>query len=947
MYSSFRFFSTLFSVLFLVSAAANAQQSRITKPIDNAQRVTLRGHIHPKATAANDQGRVAPSLKIPYITLTLTQSDAQKADLAKLLADQQNPSSPDYHHWLTPQQYADRFGVSTEDIGKIEQWLQGQGLKVEGVAQGRDWVAVSGDAAQVENAFAIEIHHYAVDGETHFANATEPSVPAAIGGMVLSIRGLNDFRPKARVQKPKYTSAHGNHYLAPNDIAAIYDILPAYAAGVNGSGQKIVVAGQSDVPLTDLQNYQAAFNLTGNLPQMVLYGPDPGISSGDQEESDLDLELAGAVAPGATIIFAYSQNVMDAVQKAIDNNLAPVISVSYGSCELENMQSDALTFQSWAQKGNAQGITWFNASGDNGAADCYTGDNTVPPEIQESAAVDLPASVPEITGVGGTAFLEGSATYWNTANNSSGGSALSYIPETSWNTSVTDMIPSASGGGLSVYFPKPSWQTGPGVPGNNMRNVPDIALNASPDHDGYLVYTDGNNSPQVYGGTSCPTPVMAGVAALLNQYLGTGQGNLNPQLYRLAQSSPSVFHDITSGDNGVTVTLSAANCGRRQVCTASSATVPGYTAGAGYDNVTGLGSVDVWQLLTCMKGSCGATTIPPVSISLVTNLNALGPNDSAILTATVTANDGITPVGVVQLTAGTTSLGAITLVGSAGVATASVVVTYSELPSGSATVTASYAGGSTTTPIMQSVSLARAVNSSSNGTPVINGLVDGASFKQTYSPGMILSVFGSSLSPPCESLVLCTAHTLPLPVSMAGVAATVNGVAAPLYYVSPTQLNIQIPWQTTVGAAVLTVNNSGQQASFPPFNVTAASPGIFTDTTGRVVPYGSPAPGDTATLFLAGPGAVTPAVATGTAPAVGTPLSSLPAPANVVVTVRGVQASTTCSASCFVGITPGLVGVVQINFQVPSGTPPGLQPVVVSMNGASSAPNAAFLNVSN
>jgi uncharacterized protein (TIGR03437 family) len=939
MYSSFRFFSTLFSVLFLVSAAANAQQSRITKPIDNAQRVTLRGHIHPKATAANDQGRVAPSLKIPYITLTLTQSDAQKADLAKLLADQQNPSSPDYHHWLTPQQYADRFGVSTEDIGKIEQWLQGQGLKVEGVAQGRDWIAVSGDAAQVENAFAIEIHHYAVDGETHFANATEPSVPAAIGGMVLSIRGLNDFRPKARVQKPKYTSAHGNHYLAPNDVAAIYDILPAYAAGVNGSGQKIVVAGQSDVPLTDLQNYQAAFNLTGNLPQMVLYGPDPGVSSGDQEESDLDLELAGAVAPGATIIFAYSQNVMDAVQNAIDNNLAPVISVSYGSCELENLQSDALNyFQPLAQKGNALGITWFDASGDSGAADCDDSQNP-------GLAVDLPASVPEVTGVGGSAFLEGSGAYWNATNNSSGGSALSYIPETSWNTSDEDGEPSASGGGVSVYFPKPSWQTGPGVPATSMRNVPDVALNASPDHDGYLVYTDGTNSPQVYGGTSCPTPVMAAVTALLNQYLGTnGQGNLNPQLYTIAQSHPSVFHDITTGDNIVTAQVS---CGRRQVC--PTPTPVGYTAGIGYDNVTGLGSVDVWQLLTCMKGSCGAATTPPTTtISLVTNLNALGPpNDSAILTATVTSNDGVTtPVGVVQFTAGTTSLGAITLVGSAGAATASVVVTYGELPSGSATVTASYAGGSTTAPIMQSVSLARAVNSSSNGTPVINGLADGASFKQTYSAGMILSVFGSTLSPFTQS-----AGSLPLPVAMTtagvGVAVTVNGVAAPLYYVSPTQLNIQVPWQTAAGAAVLTVNNSGQQASFPPFNVTAASPGIFTDTTGRVVPYGSPAPGDTATLFLAGPGAVTPAVATGTAPAVGTPLSSLPVPANVVVTVRGVQASTTCSASCFVGITPGLVGVVQINFQVPTGTPPGLQPVVVSMNGASSAPNAAFLNVSN
>ncbi len=455
----------IYGALLVICGAANAQQSRITKAIDSTQRVTLTGHIHPKATPENDRGRVAPSLQLSYVTLTLTQSAAQKADLANLLAEQQNPSSANYHRWLTPQQFADRFGVSTEDMSKVTQWLQGQGLSIVNVAQGRNWIAVNGSAAQIEAAFATEIHEYAVDGETHFANATNPSVPAAIDGMVLSIRGLNDFRMKARVQKPKYTKQpSGNHYLAPNDVATIYDILPAYAAGINGTGQSIVVAGQSDVPPSDIALFQSTYGLPANPPQMVLVGPDPGISSGDREESDLDLEWSGAVARNATIIFVYSQNVMDAVSYAIDKNLAPVISVSYGSCEPENLASDAGTFQSWAQQGNAQGITWFNASGDSGAADCYTGDNTVPAQVQESVAVDLPASVPEVTGVGGTAFVEGSGTYWNATNDANGGSALSYIPETSWNTSAQDGEPSASGGGVSIYFPKPAWQVAPGVP---------------------------------------------------------------------------------------------------------------------------------------------------------------------------------------------------------------------------------------------------------------------------------------------------------------------------------------------------------------------------------------------------------------------------------------------------------------------------------------------------
>jgi uncharacterized protein (TIGR03437 family) len=913
-------------LLLVICGAANAQQSRITKPIDNAQRFTLSGHIHPKATAASDRGRVAPSLKLSYVTLTLTTSDAQKADLKNLLAEQQNPSSPNYHRWLTPAEYADRFGVSPQDLSQITQWLQGQGLSIVNVAQARNWIAISGSAAQIETAFATEIHQYVVNGETHFANATNPSVPAAIGAMVLSIRGLDDFRMKARIQKPKFTSGSGNHYLGPADIATIYDVLPAYNAGIDGSGQKLVIAGQSDVPLSDLQNYQNAFGLTGPLPQMILVGPDPGISSGDREESDLDLELSGAVARNATIILVYSNDVMTSVQYAIDQNLAPVISVSYGSCEPETPQSQVLTFQSWAQQGNAEGITWFDASGDDGAADCDDGQNP-------GLSVDTPASVPEVTGVGGTSFVEGSGTYWSATNGANGGSALSYIPETTWNTSVEDGEPASGGGGLSLYFSKPSWQVAPGVPGNNARNVPDISGNASPDHDGYIVYTDGQDTEQVYGGTSCPTPVMAAIATLLNQYLGTGgQGNINPKLYSLAQSSlySTIFHDITTGNNIVTAQT------RRAVPV-------GYNAGVGYDNATGLGSVDAWMLLTCWSGACAAGTPPPpvltpatASLSLVSNVSSVGLQNQAFLTATAIANDGVTtPVGIVTFSAGTTSLGAPTLVGSAGVSTATLVVEGNELPSDSTTITATYDGSSTTAPVTSSVLLSRAVSSSSGGGPEIpsNGLLDGASFLPRFSPGMIMAVFGATLSPSPMA-----ASSLPLPVTMAGVAATVNGVEAPLYYVSPTQLNIQVPWQTALGPATLTINNNGQVAA-QSFNVTAASPGIFTDQNRNIVCGCTAVQGQIATLYLAGAGAVTPAIATGSAPATSTSLLDLPAPASTTLTVAGVEAATS-----FIGIPFGLVGVTQINFQVPSGMT-GRQPVVVSVNGVLSA--QAYVNITN
>ena len=199
----------------------------------------------------------------------------------------------------------------------------------------------------------------------------------------------------------------------------------------------------------------------------------------------------------ASIIFVYTYDVMNSVQYAIDQNLAPIVTSSYGSCEPETPRSDTLTFQSWAEQGNAQGITWFAASGDNGGADC--GDTQNP-----GLSVDVPASIPEVTGVGGTEFVEGVGQYWSATNDVNSASALSYIPETTWNDSAADGTPSASGGGASVYFLKPSWQTGPGVPSDNARHVPDVAFNASADHDGYFVYTGG--SLEVYGGTSVPAP---------------------------------------------------------------------------------------------------------------------------------------------------------------------------------------------------------------------------------------------------------------------------------------------------------------------------------------------------------------------------------------------------------------------------------------------------------
>jgi len=924
----------LFIAILILAAAAAAQPSRIERAIDSRQRHTLAGHLHPQARVEDDQGRVLPSRQLSYVTLALAQSESQQAELDQLLADQQTPGSPSYHRWLSPEDFAQRFGVSEDDLNKIRAWLEGQGLTIAGVARGRNWIAVNGTAAQIESALQTEIHAYLVNGQTHFANATEPSVPAAFAGVVRSIRGLNDFRAKpakrlSRNPVPDYTSStSGRHYLAPDDLSTIYNMASLYKAGIDGSGQSLVIAGQTQIALSDIQLFRSSYNLPAIDPQILLVpnAKDPGIVKNDLPEADLDIEWAGAVARNANVIYVYSNDVMLSVQYAIDQNLAPVVSTSYGLCELETPVSDALTLRSWAKQGNAQGITWFSASGDSGGADCN--------DVQNSGySVDAPASIPEVTGVGGTEFQEGSGTFWNAANDANRASVLSYIPEAAWNDSAIDGTPSSTGGGASFFFSQPSWQTGLGVPADNARHVPDISMTASADHDGYLVYTSGKL--QVYGGTSVPTPAFAGVAALLNQYLvssgaqsSPGLGNMNPKLYSLAQSSPDIFHDIVNGDNIVTVTCPARNrnCG---------AVAVGFSTGVGYDSVTGLGSVDTYKLVTGWNAAGSGAPSAKTSIKLLSNLNTVAATDVVYLIATATNTSGVTPSGAVQFQANGASLGSANLAGSAGTATATLSVSGSQLPQGSPVITAVYTDSSANS-LSASVTVSVTSVSAGAALPAITGFANGASFKLTYAPGMTLSIFGSQLASATSA-----ASSVPLPISMGGIAVTVNGVVAPLYYISPGQLNIQIPYETAANStATVNINNNGHVATRT-FNLASAAPGIFVDQNSAPVPSTSIARGKIGTLFITGAGSVTPQVSTGAAPPSGTPLANLPKPTqDVSVTVGGVQAPTQ-----FVGIPYGLVGVTQINYQVPTGIGIGTQPVVVKVGGVSSAP--ASLNVTN
>jgi uncharacterized protein (TIGR03437 family) len=222
-----------------------------------------------------------------------------------------------------------------------------------------------------------------------------------------------------------------------------------------------------------------------------------------------------------------------------------------------------------------------------------------------------------------------------------------------------------------------------------------------------------------------------------------------------------------------------------------------------------------------------------------------------------------------------------------------------------------------------------------SSTTQIGGVSNGPSGKTVFAPGMVMSVYGLQLAPPGTAQA---ASILPLPLSMSGVSATVNGVSAPFYYASPGQLNIQIPYETGAGPATLGVNNNGQVASFP-FQVSIAAPGIFTAVDGSLVPFSSGKAGDVLLLFMTGDGDLTPTIQTGATPTAGTAVSQLPHPRlPVALTVGGVT-----GAIQFVGVPTGLAGVTQINFVIPQGAPLGPQPVVVSVGGVQS--QAATVNV--
>jgi len=947
----------------LIGAAATlgfAQPNRIRSRIDNSRSVTLAGNVHPFATAANDQGAVDSTFALPYITLLLKPSASQQASLAQLTEDQQNPASPSFHQWLTPEQYADRFGSSSSDVAQITAWLQAQGFTVNPASRSRTFLTFSGTAGQVAAAFGAVIHRYSVNGQLHYANAGNPKIPAALSGLVAGFRGLHDFHPKPRLVKAptsKWTIGPGNHILAPDDFATIYDITPMYTAGTNGAGQSIAIVGQSDLYQarggtagSDVTTFWSKFGITAKLaPTLVPKSPDPGIVQGDLDESSLDTEWAGAVARNATVIFVYSTDVWTSATYAVDIAAAPVLSMSYGECEMYDL-ADLPANRQLVQQANAEGITWLAAAGDAGATDCDSYGDVV---AEGGLAVDAPGAIPEVTSMGGTSVNNGSA-FWNTGNTATELSAKAYASgeETAWNDTAANGSILAGGGGASTYFQQPSWQTGI-VPNDGWRHVPDLSFNSSVYGVPYYVYCQGCAGAQAgveyVGGTSAATPTMAGVVALLNQYLVAnkvqsqpGLGNINPGLYRLSQTVPSAFHDVTTGNNMEPCAFASPGCGGNGE--------EGYAAAAGYDSATGIGSVDVANLITNWKSAAVATG-PLVVPSLDQNPVYQGNSVSCVGNAnqwnfqlTLTEEAGISTT-LTDLTINGTSYASqiAAIFGTAAIA-------------GRQSISGCYSLSTTTLPALSALPANVTFGFSGSGWSAaitvpfqgpqaqlaVGGANNPASALQVFAPGMIMSLYGTGLGALAQS-----ASTIPLPSYMAGFEAMIcpgncqtasTSYNAYLYYVGPNQVNMQIPYELTPGIRYdLSLGNPYAVTDYF-FTVSAVSPGIFALSDGAINPAQTVSAGGTGFLFLNGQGLVTPLPQQnpedgsydGTAPAAG----RTPAPrAAVSVTVGNIPAQTT-----YVGIPSWSVGVLQINFTIPAGVPSGRQPVVVTQGTTSSPP---------
>ncbi len=745
-----------------VVAGSSYVAPRGVQPVDDAKLVSLKGNTHPMARSAYDQGLVDSGKLLQRIMLVLKRSPEQEQALAAFNQRQYDAKSPDFHHWLHAEEFGQLYGPSDADIMTVKNWLANHGFQVGPVGKGRVWMEFTGTVAQVQEAFHVEMHQYLVDGKMHIANDRDPQIPAALAPVIEGVASLNDFRPKhfshfgnyvkRDLKTGKYTllepevsaapkgdfgigslpskgsglgvqpdfgyvdatTGYQREELAPYDVATIYNILPLWkeATPINGKGVKVAIIALSDVVASDFNTFRKSFALPASTLVTMHNGADPGITDSQGENTE-DVEMVSSTAPGATVVLvssidnATTNGLISGITYVTDNEIAPIMTMSYGECELGLGSAGNTLFNNTFQQAATAGISSFVAAGDSGSSVC-TGQNGTPPFADTfGLQVSGMASNPFVTAVGGTdlawPFVEATtppSTWWNATNNATtGASAKGYMPETVWNATCTNplllnvytaysnnedlcnaaidglpgiVVLAAGSGGVSHCtkptsntpsscaggWPKPSWQTGVGVPADGKRDVPDVSMFASYGFQqstgipgSALLICQASTSPEkscdysnpnyiIYqenGGTSAASPLTAGIMALVVQKTGSSQGLANPVFYQLAATenytacnsntvtngNACIFYDIVSGTNAQVCVTGDPNCVTKtsgdQV-----GIVSGYPAKAKYDTASGLGSMNVTNLVNAWPTSTKAPVITVTPTSLAFGSSPVG-----------------------------------------------------------------------------------------------------------------------------------------------------------------------------------------------------------------------------------------------------------------------------------------------------------------------------------
>jgi subtilase family serine protease len=869
--------------------------SRILQAVDESKLTVLRGNIHPLARPEFDAGALPDSRPMRHMLLLLQRSQEQELALTQLMDSQQTKGSGSYHAWLTPEQFGEQFGPSDADVQKVTGWLAREGFTIDKVAAGRTVVEFSGNVAQVRNAFHTEIHRYVVNGEERFANVSDPTIPTALAPVVAGVVALHNFpkhaqlRPVGTFQRDlatgqvrplfTYTDLNGTFYgVGPADFAKIYNVPASISGNPAGQGQTIAIVGQSNINIQDVRDFRSMFGLPANDPQIIINGPDPGLVAGDEGESDLDVEWAGAVAPAAQIVLVTTQStdtdptqVIGGVDLSalyiIDNDVAPVMSESYGACEaFLGSTGNAFYNDLWRQAA-AEGITVVVAAGDSGSAACDP--STDPYAATMGLAVSGVASTPYNVAMGGTDFdqFTDPLQYWSPTNNSTTQlSALGYIAETTWDDSTCaanylanptaapcssvdqknyDDI-SAGGGGASncatsttigntvtctAGYPKPAFQSAL-TPADSTRDIPDIALfasngfnlsfyitcqsDANPNNarcDLATSPTSGTHNFSGAGGTSGGTPTFAAIVALVNQQTGQRQGNVNYPLYVLAANenyancisssftnpanpapATCVFYDITKGTNTVACDAGSLNCSNQGTgfgVLLSGVAVdngnPAYRAGTGYDLATGLGSINVANLLANWSSAARAPTTTMLGVPSPAS-GVSGQTTFSVPVSVAPQSGSGTPTGDVSLVA--LASDQKTILGSFGpfaLSGGAVTAETNLLPPGTEYTEAYYGGSaaygaSTSMPAALAVSGAGLTSKTTlsfvtfdaNGNPILST----SSQNVPYGSSYILQVAVTpSNGTPCTNASGSTLTTPGTPCPTGKVSLTDNGAA--------------------------------------------------------------------------------------------------------------------------------------------------------------------------